>query len=61
MKGACECGNEPPGSIKCREFLRLACQEGLSFMELVTLMCSLSPDSHVHPMVLAQGTNDSRV
>ena len=28
--GACECGNEPSGSIKCGEFL-----EGLYAMEIV--------------------------
>ena len=35
---ACECGNEPSGSIKCGEFLdqlqtKLASQEGLCTME----------------------------
>jgi hypothetical protein len=39
VAGACECGNEPPGSIKCGEFLAeklLASQEGLCSMELVS-------------------------
>jgi hypothetical protein len=38
---SCEHGDEPSGSIKCREFLDylsvlLASQEGLCFMELVS-------------------------
>ena len=38
MTGTCDCGDEPSGSIKCREFLRLAekrllSQEGLCSME----------------------------
>ena len=37
MAGTCECGNEPPGSIKCGEFVdeqnRLASEEGLCSVE----------------------------
>jgi hypothetical protein len=35
VEGSCEHGNEPSGSIKCREVLELAAsQEGLSSMKL---------------------------
>jgi hypothetical protein len=41
VAGSCEHGNEPLGSIKCREFLDqlsvlLASEEGLCSMELVS-------------------------
>jgi hypothetical protein len=41
VAGSCEHGAEPSGSIKCREFsdylsIRLASQEGLCSMELVS-------------------------
>ena len=43
--GACECGNEPWGSIKCGEFLDwmelLASQEGLCSMQLVSWVTHL--------------------
>ena len=44
MAGSCECGNEPSGSVKRREFLGmpgdpLASQEGLCSMELVIYVC----------------------
>jgi hypothetical protein len=37
VAGCCKCGNEPSGSIKCREFLEdlSASQEGLCSKELV--------------------------
>jgi hypothetical protein len=35
MEGSCELGNEPSGSIKCWDAQLVACQEGLSSMELV--------------------------
>jgi hypothetical protein len=43
VAGPCEHGNEPSGSIKCGEFLDklsvlLASQEGLCFMELVSIV-----------------------
>jgi hypothetical protein len=42
VAGSCEHGNEPPGSIKCGEFLNQlsvlsASQEGLYSMELVII------------------------
>ena len=46
MAGACQCGNEPSGSIKCGEFLglaanRLVSQEGLCSMELIIIIIIL--------------------
>ena len=43
MADACECGNEPSGSVKCGEFLdqlekHLASQEGLCTMEQVSIV-----------------------
>jgi hypothetical protein len=43
VAGACECRNEPSGSIKCGEFFDLlASQEGLCSMELVGWLVGLS-------------------
>jgi hypothetical protein len=43
MAGCCECGNEPPVSIKCGEFFSVAeklsaSQEGLCCTELLSLV-----------------------
>jgi hypothetical protein len=44
---ACECSNEPSGSIKCREFLKLAkdllaSHKGLCSMQLVSYIQNVS-------------------
>jgi hypothetical protein len=43
VAGYCECGNETSGSIKCGEFLdylelQLACQEGLCYVGLMSVV-----------------------
>jgi len=41
VAGICECGNEPSGSIKCKEFLDLlASQEGLCCVEFRLILFS---------------------
>jgi hypothetical protein len=35
VAGACKCGDETSGSIKCGEFLNRAFQQGLCYMKLV--------------------------